>query len=481
MNKKNLSFIIKCAIGVALYLIISHLPAVAPITVVGMELLGIVVCLIWGLLTIDSVLPSIFALILLGFTHYSAVGHSVQFSVMTASGGFVACLVLTLMLFSGVISQSGLAQVMAEKIVYSKIANGRPWMLTFLIMIAGWVPSMVLTNIPVIFVMWPIMYEMFKICGFEKGDKWPAVMMVAMTFSSLVGMTCMPFNVGVAGDFAILLSLDPTCIVPSGPFILSSIVLAVVILLILFLIIRFIIKPDVSKLQNYKSTKTDIKFNTDQKRGLVLMILLIVIILLPECLPACGLKDFLTTLGTPGAALVVVVIALFIRNKDGSPFMTFNQITQKGIFWPMLVMIASINAVCGGLSTDEVGIVAFIQQSLEPIVGGMSPFVFFALLVVIAYVLTNIFDGAVVAYVTIPIMYALAPTVGLTATALMACMTHNVQSGLALPSASPTAAMLFGNDEGWHTRKTAMKYGLVCAGIYLVAMIVVYYPFMKFM
>lgn len=60
-------------------------------------------------------------------------------------------------------------------------------------------------------------------------------------------------------------------------------------------------------------------------------------------------------------------------------------------------------------------------------------------------------------------------------------MTHNVQSGLALPSASPTAAMLFGNDEGWHTRKTAMKYGLVCAGIYLVSMIVVYYPFMKIM
>lgn len=481
MNKKTLTFIIHCVIALALYLIISHIPAVAPITDVGMDLLGIVVALIYGLLTIDSVLPSIVALILLAFTNYSAIGGSVQGAVMTASGGFVACLVLTLMLFSGVISQSGLAQVLAEKIVYSKIANGRPWLLTFLIMIAGWLPSMVLTNIPVIFVMWPILYEIFAICKFEKGDKWPAVIMVAMTFSSLVGMTCMPFNVGVAGDFAILLSLDPTCIVPTGPFIVSSITLAAVIIVILFLIIRFIIKPDVSKLMNYESQKDAIKFNTDHKRGLVLLILLVVIILLPECLPACGLKNVLMTLGTPGAALLVVVIALAIRNKDGSKFMTFDQITQKGIFWPMLVMIACINAVCGGLSTDEVGIVAFLQQALEPIVGGMSPFVFFVLLVVIAYVLTNIFDGAVVAYITIPIMYALAPTVGLTATALMACMTHNVQSGLALPSASPTAAMLFGNDEGWHTRKTATKYGLICAGIYLVSMIIVYYPFMKIM
>lgn len=480
MNKKNLKFIIHCAIAIVLYIVVSNLPAPAPITDVGMNVLGVVVALIYGLIAIDSVLPSIVSLILMAFTGYSGAA-SVQFTVMGASGGFVACLVLTLMLFSGVLSQSGLAQALAEKIVYSKLANNRPWMLTFLILIAGWLPSMVLTNIPVIFVMWPILYSIFDICGFQKGDKWPTVIMIFMTFSTLIGMTCMPFNVGVAGDFAILLSIDPTAVVPSGPFILSSITFAIACIIIEFLVIRFVIKPDVSKLQGYKSAKENLKFNTDQKRGLVLLILLIVIILLPDCLPDGSVKAFLQTIGTPGASLIVVALALAIRNKDGSNFMDIHQITQKGIFWPMLIMIASINMVCGGLSTDEVGIVAFLQERLEPLVSGMPTFAFYAVFIIVVYLLTNVFDGAVVAYVTIPIMYALAPSVGLTATALMAVMTHNVQSGIVLPSASPTAAMIFGNDSGWFSRKEATKYGAVCGLIFLFGMIFVYYPFMGMM
>lgn len=480
MHKDTRKFVIHYIISIIIYVIFLLIPPAEPITELGMNMLGIVVMMIYGLIFIGPVVPSLTAIILASFTGF--FGPGIQFTVMAIGSNFVACLVLTLMFFSGVLTASGLAKAMAEKIVYSKIANGKPWVLTLLIMIAACVPSMFLTALPVVFIMFNIVNEIAELVGYKKGDKWPMVMNIMVTFCALIGMTMMPFNVGVAGDFAILLSLDPTQVVPTGTFIISSLTLAVVMIAITYCIIRFVIKPDVTPLKNYTS-KHEVHFNTDQKRGITMLIILIILVVLPDCLPAGAVKDFFSTFGCAGASLLVVLISCIIRNKDGSEFLTFEKIAHAGVFWPMLLMIGALNIICGSLSNDAIGIVAALQQVLEPIVGGMSPFVFFVFFVIVCYVLTNILDGAVVAYVSIPIMYVVSPMVGLTATGMMAVMTHNVQSGLALPSASPSAAIMFGlaKDDYWYNRKQATKYGCICALIYLVSMIIVYFPFVKMM
>lgn len=481
MHKDNKKFIIHYVISIIIYIIFLLIPPAAPITELGMNLMGIVVMMIYGLIFIGPVVPSLTAIILASFTGY--FGPGIQASIMAIGSNFVATLVLTLMMFSGVLTASGLARGMAEKIVYSKLANGRPWVLTLLIMLAALVPSMFLTALPVVFIMFSIVNEIAELVGFKKGDKWPMVMNIMVTFCALIGMTMMPFNVGVAGDFAILLSLDPTQVVPTGMFIISSLTLAAVMVAITFIIIRFVIKPDVTLLKNYTS-RHEVRFTTDQKRGIVMLIILIVLVILPDCLPAgSAAKAFFSNFGSGGAAVLVVLIACIIRNKDGTEFLTFEKIAHEGVFWPMLLMIGALNIICGSLSSDQVGIVAALQQVLEPIVGGMSPFAFFVFFVIVCYVLTNILDGAVVAYIAIPIMYVVSPMVGLTATGMMAVMTHNVQSGLALPSASPSAAIMFGlaKDDYWYNRKQATKYGCVCALIYLVSMIIVYFPFVKMM
>ena len=481
MHKDTRKFVIHYVISLIIYVIFLLIPPAAPITELGMNMMGIVVMMIYGLIFIGPVVPSLTAIILASFTGYFGAG--IQFTVMAIGSNFVASLVLTLMLFSGVLTASGLARGMAEKIVYSKLANGRPWVLTLLIMIAAAVPSMFLTALPVVFIMFKIVNEIAELVGFKKGDKWPMIMNIMVTFCALIGMTMMPFNVGVAGDFAILLSLDPTQVVPTGMFIISSLTLAVVMIALTFVIIRFVIKPDVTLLKNYTS-RHEVHFDTNQKRGITMLIILIILVILPDCLPAGSAVDnFFSNFGCAGASVLVVLISCIIRNKDGSEFLTFEKIAHEGVYWPMLLMIGALNIICGSLSADSIGIVAALQQVLEPLVGGMSPFAFFAFFVIVCYLLTNVLDGAVVAYISIPIMYVVSPMVGLTATGMMAVMTHNVQSGLALPSASPSAAIMFGlaKDDYWYNRKQATKYGCICALIYLVSMLIVYYPFVRMM
>lgn len=481
MNKINRKFLINYIIGFVIYLLFAFaLPTFSSITRTGMMMLGIVFQMIWGLITIGPVVPSLTAIVLAAFSNY--FGNGIQGIIMEMGSNYVCTMCLCLMMFAGVLSASGLAKGLAQKIVYSKLANGKPWVLTALIMIASAVPSMFLTALPVVFIMFDIVDEIYELVGYQKGDKWPMIMSILVTFSALVGMTCMPFNIGVAGDFSILLTYDPEAKVNPGMFIISSLVLAAVLLILAFLATRYLVKPDVSNLKNYTS-QYEIQFDKKQKTALVLLIFLAVMVVLPDCVPAGGVKDFLNMFGAAGAAVFVVLIACVLRNSDGTAFLNFEDIAGQGVIWPMLLMIGTLNVVCGTLSNDDVGVVESLKAFLEPLVEGMSPFAFFVLFVIIVYAATNIFDGAVVAYVAIPIMYVIAPMVGLTATGMMAVMTHNIQSGLVLPSASPSASVMFGkaDDNYWYNRKQATKYGFMFAIIYTIGMLLVYYPFVKLM
>jgi di/tricarboxylate transporter len=116
-------------------------------------------------------------------------------------------------------------------------------------------------------------------------------------------------------------------------------------------------------------------------------------------------------------------------------------------------------------------------QNLTPIVSGMHPFVFFVSFFTIAYLLTNWLDGAVVAFVSIPVMYALTKNMTITAAGVMASLTHNVQSGILLPSSSPTAGMMYGNTSGWYTKKEVFKNSFWYMLIYGVLHILIGYLF----
>ena len=113
MHKDTKKFIIHYVISLIIYVIFLLLPPAEPITKLGMNMLGIVIMMIYGLIFIGPVVPSLTAIILASFTGF--FGPGIQFTVMAIGNNFVACLVLTLMLFSGVLTASGLAKAMAEK------------------------------------------------------------------------------------------------------------------------------------------------------------------------------------------------------------------------------------------------------------------------------------------------------------------------------------------------------------------------------
>ena len=120
MNKQNCSFIIHGIIALAIYAIFSFVPAVEPISPMGMRLIGLLIGYYYALLIMGNPgLVSVATILLFGFSGYTQLTPA----IIGAAGSIPMNIILAVMLLGGVMSISGLAKGIAEKIISSKMAN----------------------------------------------------------------------------------------------------------------------------------------------------------------------------------------------------------------------------------------------------------------------------------------------------------------------------------------------------------------------
>lgn len=476
MHKNNIKFIIHIIVMVVIYLIISNLTPVEPLTRTGLQVLAIVVAFVYGRITIDAVLPSFMALFMFATTGL----NSIPGIFMAAGGHFAVMMVLALMMVGGIMNHTGLAEALARRIVSTKIANGRPWVLTFFILLAAAIPSMFLTAIPVLIIVWGIAKEIFHLVGFQKGERWPALVITGITGVAALAISAMPFSMGVATDFGIYQAMceEPVSI-PSIPFLLTALLFCILLIIAVMLIMRFIFRPDVSKLKEFKAEKPE-PFTVDQIRALVLLIIFVVIVLLPDMLPMTSpLKPIMAQFGTMGGGFFVVMIALFIRNKDGSPFITIKEIS-KGVFWDLLIMIMALMVVCGALTNPELGISGFMANLLTPAVEASGPFGSYALLQVVSLIGTNLLDNAVVGMTMASIISMTGTKLGISAVAVFCFLLHSAEYGVLLPCSSPLSAMTYQQcEEKWVSKKDIFITGLCYMAAVFVVVALIGFPFLS--
>jgi len=467
MNKKTRNLIINGLICVALYLVISNLPVSDPLTPTGLKVLAIVVAAIYGWCTIDSVVPSIAAVIVYGLITPGGIAGA----VLTGSGSFLIMMILAMLLICGIMVHTGLARTLAEKIVCSKLANGRPWVLTLLLLVAAGVLSLFIPGLAVVLVVWDIAYGIFQVCGFKKGDKYPPVVMIGICAAATFGMVCSHVSTGVIPNVAIIQAIDPTLTLNAPLFTISSIICLIIFLAICMLIIKYVFKPDVSKLLNYKAPESTPKFNLDQKRALIIVIAFIVLLTIPDLLPKSAVQGFLAQFGLIGWAFLFVGIALLIRNKDGSPFITLKQITDAGVYWDMLIMLAAIQVVCGALGNPELGVTGWMINILSPLTNSLGKVGCVIVLMLLGIIVTNLLDSAVTTFVFTYILYTVCTGMGINTMGAFAILLHVSAFGMLLPACSPPLTLLYGKvPDGWITKKDILK----SATPYVVAAYVVF-------
>ena len=108
-------------------------------------------------------------------------------------------------------------------------------------------------------------------------------------------------------------------------------------------------------------------------------------------------------------------------------------------------------------SSEEAGINTFLAYHLTPLVSGKSVIVFLILTVILSTLVTNFVIDVTVPTILFPAFYPIGLMMDVPPVVLMVVIVYACYLALLMPSASPMAAMMFGNTD-WLKIKDIYKY-----------------------
>ena len=432
-------------------------PAVEPLTPLGIKVVGVFFAMLYGWLFCDVIWPSLLGLVMLAVCGYDTIDNV----LLSAFGNSTVILIFLFCAVTAILSAAGVADYIANKLVSLKIVQGRPYTLTFMLLIVMIILNLLLSATPAFIMMVPLIKEVATRYGFKPGDVWPMYTILAANWVGCVAYQLLPFKAGPAMVFGSYSELSGITDINYIAYIACVAAMLIATIAIVLLFCRFIVKPDVTPiLKNKSDVQNDEKLTSMQKYVLISFIVLLVAMLLPNIAPAdWALTTILKTIGTNGLLLIYIALYVFLNFRDG---INFKMIMSRDMAWPALSLVASALTIAGAFKDDSTGIIAWIGEIVAPIVEGRSVVLFVGLIILLTTIMTNVANNMATLAIFTPLAYTVGISTGadINMLAVMLCVLMTGAIGLATPPASSTTAYLAGEKE-WVPGNSVMKYGVI--------------------
>ncbi len=456
-NNARTKFYIHCAIMFALMFIVSKLPPFGDITPLGMQVLGIFAGVIYAWCFLGFLWPSLLAMILLGCTEYCTVKEAFSAGMGDATIITLFCLFT----FAAYMEESGLSRYIANWFISRKVGEGRPWMFTFLILLATYVLSSFVSLYATIVVMWGIFYNICDTIGIEKKSKYSTVMICGIAMVSSLTSLLFPFKVFSQVVYGLVVkATGMTLTIEFIPWFVYNFVLSFGITVIFLFAVRFIIRPDVTLVaeagKKYAHLREQ-KMGRDEKVAFVILALFILSQLVPSFLPqTIPFVALLNNLGVLGCTAIALVAIAVLRWKNGDPVGHVGNLIRKGVNWDIVIMMAATMPLSAALESEKTGILTTIVSWMTTTFSDVSPTVFLFIIVIIFLAATQIFHNVVLMMIFIPMLAKLGLAYDIHPFVIGNLIYFCSQSAFLLPASSSPAAMVYGND--W----VATKHAYIC-------------------
>lgn len=467
-NKKTAKYYIFSAIGIAIMLFFGYLPPFGTVTELGMKVLGIFIGAIWCFSTVGCFWPALLALILFGTSGLYEGGVTATFAA--AFGSDTWLFVLFVLAFAAMINNSGASKVIANNMASWKFTKGKPYAVSWVLLTIAYVVGALISVTPGIVITWAILYVMCEGYGYKPHDKYPTLMVIAITFAALMGQAALPFKAApIMYMNALTKATDGAVTVSYAQFALVAIPMTYLAGISPLLAMKFIFRPDVSLIKNsdFVFTSDETKFNSEQKIFMLFLAAFFVLLFLPGIFTqAGGFIAWLKTIGNTAICVLLLIVAGFVMKKNGTSFVNLAKTFKDGIPWETMMILAFAVVATSAMTNAACGIKDQIAAWLTPLFGegtGMGLFIF--LVILLSAVITNFIGNLIVGLMFVPIIVAFATSAGISQNLVVAvAVTTNMS--LFLPSASPLAALLHSNTE-WCSSNDIYKYSwpIVIVGV----------------
>lgn len=446
---------------------VSHLPAPAPLTALGMKVIGIFVGVLYAWVFIDIIWPS-----LVGLLAIMLLGVMKPVVLLNKSfGDPIVVMMFFIFIFCAAISHYGLSRFISLWFISRPCVKGKPYVFTFMFLASVMLLGALTSGTPAVLVGWSLFYGVCDLCGYKKGESYPSMMIFGIVFAAQFGMSIIPFKsvpLGIIGAYEKLSGIP----INYSIYMVLAVISGLLLITLFILVGKIIFHPDVTKLAKLDIKKLDIDntliLSPVQKIMLTLLVALLVLMLAPSMLPKdLVITRILNSIGSTGVCIFIIVIMCLI-DIDGKPLLPLRQMIDKGISWPIIFLLAFALPLSGPMSSSESGITSFLMNCLAPVLGQNSQILFAICLGAFAAILTQFVNNTALGIALMPIVHSYCTANGFPPEISVILVVFGVHLAFLTPAASSTAATLHGND--WCPTKDIWKMAPVMLIISYIAL-----------
>ena len=347
-SSTNISYFVHSAVVLAFLFLFRLVPPIEPLTPVSMQVIGVFVGVIYGWVNVGLAWPSLLGVVALGCTDYMPMSMVLQ----AAFGTQTVVMILSLLLLAAFVQQSDLTGVILDYLLGMKSTRGRPFLILFYFLTAGFIASLLSQSIAVFVIFLGLFRDLMKKTGMEPYSSAVPTFFVGMGFALSFGDSALPFKgsgivaiaafQGVTGTDMDLLRFVLFCM-PLSVFCIGAYVL----------FCKYCLRVDLSKLQNYVHVKENPTLSLRKKVALVGVVGTLLFLLLPGVIPQTwAVHKLFSMLGLGGLSLLLIGI-LFMVRVEGEPLIDVGKIAQF-FPWNVFLILVVLFPLANAISSDVV-------------------------------------------------------------------------------------------------------------------------------
>lgn len=471
--RKNTAYYIKCAVAFAVMFLFSVIPPVGSITPVGMRILGIYIgtILLWAL--VDMIWPSLLGMILISLTGYISFGDYIS----SGFGNTTVIFVFLISIFAGFITSSGVSDNIARYVVSRKFAQGKPWLVSSLFVFASYLIGCLISSVAATLVVLEFFSQFAKRAGYKKGEKYPVLMMVCITFAAHMGGSVWTFRTPDAILVGYIKAQGGS--VPLIPYFLCSVFIGGGALVLFLLYGKLFSKADTTPLITSCTDIEIVPMTPYQKKLLGCCVQLLLLLILESMLPSdTVLGRLLGSIGTNGIVVAMLTAMMFFRIKGSGESFADVERGMQAVPWKIFYVIIFNMPMASILNDSALGISRTITNTITALFGAeINTTLFLFIMTVLIVICTTFIGNVTVCLMFYNVVSLFAPALGLSTTVLACIISLTSNASVILPSANPQAAMLHGRKD-WIETKHVAKYGFIQSAAVIVTVVIAYLLFL---
>lgn len=471
------SVLIKILVCAAVIAAFWFAPPVAPLTEIGMRVIGVFIGVILLLSLVDTVWPAMLAVVLLGQSGVCTINEAISGSI----GNWIIYFVLMSFIMTHALNESGFTDRLVAKFMSMKLVSKSPWIFTISLGVLGMLLGCFMDQVPATAFMLAFVSRTYKELGYTGKDSYPHVANILTVFGVNVGGAMTPISHSLAilgigiyeGATGNTLSLFSYLAfgVPTG----------LILFVLLCIVVRLLSHPDMSKFKDFKVEnvlKKQGPMSLQEGTTAVIFFVTVIMWILPGILTMISDAAWIATFNSLGITFwaILSVVVMAVVQINGKPLLDVKTVVNQSINWGILLFI-SIGVYLGSaMSAESTGIVAAIQQNITPLTQSVAPIVVVFLIAAVSIIMTNFASNVSTITVMTGVGVALAMSSGgaISPVGIALVTTMCGSCAYLLPSSFATIAMLHGHE--YSSRNKIYLFGILMIVITSIVIGFIGYP-----